>query len=342
MINLSFGEVTPKVLEVKEKRKINWRKAGKTLVLIYTLYLIASLSIIYVSTDKAVKNMSLCTLEIKKGIDNLLAFNLTVAIRLFENASEYLNEANSIFKRTETLRFTNIILGAWYLISDGEKERLTAINKVFIISEYVANGSQSIVTSLNWTLEAITLAVRLEQFANAVSRIEQANEKALEALNNFSKAINSLEALNYDKLSEKERNATIALNNTLHEMFLLASHLNIISYSMKQLIIAIETSKNAYNEMNAADTNFNDLNTYLLGLSTALDEFEERKINETVKEFFTDLVYCMYMAYKWLLNIEEALRLSIQNRETIPYKDWVLENYTLACAHLTFEYLTRI
>lgn len=339
MINLSFGEVTPEVLEVKEKRKINWRKAGKTLVLIYTLYLIASLSIIYVSTDEAVKNMSLCTLEIKKGIDNLLAFNLTVAIRLFENASEYLNEANSIFKRTETLRFTNIILAAWYLISDGEKERLTAINKVFIISEYVANGSQSIVTSLNWTLEAITLVVRFEQFANAVSRIEQANEKALEALNNFSQAINLMD-INYDKLSEKERNATIALNNTLHEMFLLSSHLNIISYSMKQLIIAIESSKNAYNEMNAADTNFNNLQTQLLRLSIALDEFEERKINETAKEFFIDLVYCMYMAYKWLLNIEKTLILSIQNRETVPYKEWVLENYTLICAE--FEYLTRI
>ena len=339
MINLSFGEVTPEVLEVKEKRKINWRKAGKTLVLIYTLYLIASLSIIYVSTDEAVKNMSLCTLEIKKGIDNLLAFNLTVAIRLFENASEYLNEANSIFKRTETLRFTNIILAAWYLISDGEKERLTAINKVFIISEYVANGSQSIVTSLNWTLEAITLVVRFEQFANAVSRIEQANEKALEALNNFSQAINLMD-INYDKLSEKERNATIALNNTLHEMFLLSSHLNIISYSMKQLIIAIESSKNAYNEMNAVDTNFNNLQTQLLRLSIALDEFEERKINETAKEFFIDLVYCMYMAYKWLLNIEKTLILSIQNRETVPYKEWVLENYTLICAE--FEYLTRI
>jgi len=339
VINLSFGEVTPEVLEVKEKRKINWRKAGKTLVLIYTLYLIASLSIIYVSTDEAVKNMSLCTLEIKKGIDNLLAFNLTVAIRLFENASEYLNEANSIFKRTETLRFTNIILAAWYLISDGEKERLTAINKVFIISEYVANGSQSIVTSLNWTLEAITLVVRFEQFANAVSRIEQANEKALEALNNFSQAINLMD-INYDKLSEKERNATIALNNTLHEMFLLSSHLNIISYSMKQLIIAIESSKNAYNEMNAADTNFNNLQTQLLRLSIALDEFEERKINETAKEFFIDLVYGMYMAYKWLLNIEKTLILSIQNRETVPYKEWVLENYTLICAE--FEYLTRI
>ncbi len=336
---LSLGQVVSEVLEVKKKKGVRWKKIGKTIALIYILYLIASLSIIYVSTNKTVKNLSLYTLDIKRGIKNLLAYNLTIAMQLFENASKHLNEAYLNFKRTEILRFTNILLTIWYFISSKQKERLVAINEIFIISEFMANGSQNIVTSLNWTIDAVNLAVKSERFLDAINTIEKANSKALEAVSNFGQAIDLLD-IDYTKLSEKERNATIALNNTLQEMFLLAKHLNIITYSMKQLIIAIESSKKAYDEMSSEETNFNNLRTYSLNLSIALTEFEERKINETAKEFFTDLVYCMCMAYKWLLNIQNALNLSIRSEETSPYKEWILENYTLLCAE--FEYLTEI
>ncbi len=339
MINLSFGEVTPEVLEIKEKRKINWKKIGKTLLSIYTVYLIVSTGIIYASTSNAAKNMSLYTSEIKKGIDNILIFNLTAATKSFENASNYLSKASSTFKKTETLRLANIILATWYLISTGERERLTTIHKTFLISEYMINGGQNIVTSLNLTLEAIKLTVKFEQFIDAKNSIELANEKALEALNNFSWAID-LTDINYNKLSEEERNATIALNNTLYQMFLLSNHLNILTYSMKQLIIAIETSKKAYSEMNVTNPDFNDLQTQLLKLNISLNEFERRNINETAKEFFPDMVYCMLMVYKWLLNIENSLRLSIQNGEIYPYKEWILGNYTLLCVEL--QYLTEI
>lgn len=339
MVNLSLEEITSEILEAKEKRKINWRKIGKSLLLAYTLYLITSAGLIYTITSNAAKNMSLYTSEIKRGITNILIFNLTGASISFGNACNYLSKASSAFKRTETLRFSNVIIASWYLISAGERERLTTIQKIFLISEYMIYGGQHIIVSLNWTLEAIKLAVKLEQSADSENKIELANEKALEALNNLSWAI-SLTDINYNKLSEEERNATIALNNTLHQMYLLANNLNILTYSMKQLLKAIEISKKVYNEMNSTNTNFNDLQIQLSKLNTSLNEFEKRNLNETVKEFFQDMVYCMLMVYNWLLNIEISLTLSILNRKTEPYKDWILGNYTLLC--LEFQYLIEI